>query len=65
MNYKLKTCKNGNLVSNSGQVRSDVHSPAKFRVLGPLANIPEFHTAFGIKQGDSMWRPDSLMVKIW
>ncbi|MEI7726305.1 MAG: M13 family metallopeptidase [Bacteroidota bacterium] len=49
----------------ASQVRSDVHSPAKFRVLGPLANIPEFHTAFGIKQGDAMWRPDSLQVKIW
>jgi len=30
-----------------------------------LSNIPEFYTAFGIKQGDAMWRPDSLMVKIW
>ena len=27
----------------ANQVRSDVHSPAKFRVLGPLANIPEFY----------------------
>jgi putative endopeptidase len=49
----------------ANQVRSDVHSPAKFRVLGPLANIPEFYTAFGIKQGDAMWRADSLRVKIW
>ena len=49
----------------ASQVRSDVHSPAKFRVLGPLANIPEFYAAFGIKQGDAMWRPDSLRVKIW
>jgi putative endopeptidase len=49
----------------ASQVKSDVHSPAKFRVLGPLANIPEFHAAFGIAQGDAMWRPDSLRVKIW
>jgi putative endopeptidase len=49
----------------SNQVRSDVHSPAKFRVLGPLANIPEFYTTFEIKEGDAMWRPDSLRVKIW
>jgi putative endopeptidase len=49
----------------ANQVKSDVHSPAKFRVLGPLANIPEFYAAFDIKQGDAMWQPDSLRVKIW
>jgi putative endopeptidase len=49
----------------SNQVRSDVHSPAKFRVLGPLSNMPEFYATFGIKEGDAMWRPDSLQVRIW
>jgi len=49
----------------ANRVKSDVHSPAKFRVIGPLSDIPEFYTAFDVKQGDSMWRPDSLRVKIW
>jgi putative endopeptidase len=49
----------------SSQIKSNEHSPAKWRVLGPLSNIPEFYSAFGIKQGDKMWRPDSLRVKIW
>jgi len=49
----------------ANQVRSDVHSPAKFRVIGPLSDIPEFYKAFGVKQGDAMWRADSLRVKIW
>lgn len=49
----------------ANQVKSDVHSPAKFRVNGPLSDIPEFYTAFDIKQGDAMWRADSLRVKIW
>jgi putative endopeptidase len=49
----------------ANQVRSDVHSPAKFRVNGPLSDIPEFYAAFGVKEGDAMWRPDSLRVKIW
>ncbi len=49
----------------ANQVKSNEHSPPRFRVLGPLANIPEFYTAFDIKQGDAMWRPDSLRVKIW
>ena len=47
------------------QVRMDVHSPAKFMVNGPLSDVPEFYTVFGIKEGDPMWLPDSLRVKIW
>jgi putative endopeptidase len=49
----------------ANQVRSDEHSPAQFRVIGPLSNIPEFYKAFGIKAGDAMWRADSVRVKIW
>ncbi|MCP9749866.1 M13 family metallopeptidase [Ferruginibacter sp. HRS2-29] len=46
-------------------VKTDVHSPAKERVNGPVVNIPEFYEAFGIKKGDKMYRPDSLRVNIW
>ncbi|HNW50257.1 MAG TPA: M13 family metallopeptidase, partial [Prolixibacteraceae bacterium] len=49
----------------ANQIRSDEHSPAKYRVIGPLSNMPEFYATFGIKKGDPMWRPDSLRVKIW
>lgn len=44
---------------------SDVHAPAKWRVLGPLSNIPEFYEAFGIKPGQPMWRPEAERVQIW
>ena len=44
---------------------SDVHAPAKWRVLGPMANIPEFYEAFGVKPGQPMWRADSVRVRIW
>jgi putative endopeptidase len=47
------------------ELLSDVHSPAKWRVLGPLSNIPEFYQAFGVKPNQPMWRPDSLRVRIW
>jgi putative endopeptidase len=49
----------------ASQIRSNEHSPAKFRVIGPLTDMPEFLTTFGIKQGDPMWRDDSVRVKIW
>ena len=44
---------------------SDVHSPAKYRVNGPFVDVDEFYTTFGIQPTDSMYRPDSLRVRIW
>ncbi len=44
---------------------SDVHAPAKWRVLGPMSNIPEFYEAFGVKPNQPMWRPADARVKIW
>jgi len=49
----------------ANQIKSNEHAPAKWRVLGPLSNMQEFFSTFGIKEGDTMWRPDSLRVKIW
>ncbi len=49
----------------SKRLMTDVHSPAEWRVNGPFANIPEFYAAFGVKEGQPMWRPDSLRVNIW
>ena len=47
------------------QIMTDVHAPAFLRVNGPLANIPEFYAAFGIKPGDAMYRGDDVRVVIW
>ncbi len=47
------------------QLLTDVHSPAKYRVNGPFPNVPEFYEAFGIKQGDKMYIPDSMRVHLW
>jgi len=47
------------------QVMTDVHSPSKYRVNGPFADVDEFYTAFNIKPGDKMYRADSLRVRIW
>ncbi|OOG48109.1 metalloendopeptidase [Rhodanobacter sp. C01] len=44
---------------------SDVHAPAKWRVNGPLSNIPEFYQAFGVKPGQPMWRDEKDRARIW
>jgi predicted metalloendopeptidase len=44
---------------------TDPHSPAKFRVNGPLSNLPEFFEAFGCKDGDPMKRPEKDRPAIW
>ena len=46
-------------------IRTDPHSPGKFRINGPLSNMPEFAKAFGCKEGDPMVRPDSIRARIW
>jgi len=44
---------------------SDVHAPAKWRVLGPMSNVPEFYQAFNVKPGQPMWRAPQDRVQIW
>jgi putative endopeptidase len=65
LGYALAWMINARPEAIADQVRSNEHSPAKFRVIGPLADMPEFYQVFGIKKGDAMWREDSLRVKIW
>ncbi|HEY4303194.1 MAG TPA: M13 family metallopeptidase [Gemmatimonadaceae bacterium] len=47
------------------QVKTDAHSPGKWRVNGPLSNMPEFRAAWGCKEGDAMVRPEALRARIW
>ena len=44
---------------------TDEHAPPKYRVLGPLANLPEFAAAFDCKAGDAMVRPAGDRVSLW
>lgn len=65
LGYALAWMINDRPEAIASQVKSDVHSPAKFRVFGPVVNMPEFYAAFDVKPGQPMWRADSLRVKIW
>ena len=47
------------------RIKTDPHSPARFRVLGSLSNIPEFYKTFNVKEGDGMYRSEEERVKIW
>ncbi len=44
------------------QVTSDPHTPAMFRVLGPLSNLPEFADAFECEPGTPMNPKDTCVV---
>ena len=46
-------------------VKTNPHSPPKFRVLGPLSNLPEFAQAFHIPANSPMTRPAAERVNIW
>jgi putative endopeptidase len=48
-----------------GQIASDPHSPAKFRINGVVRNIPEFYKAFNVKPTDSLYLAADKRVKIW
>ncbi|SDZ83237.1 putative endopeptidase [Arachidicoccus rhizosphaerae] len=46
-------------------VLTDVHSPAKFRVNGPFADVDAFYEAWNVKPGDSMYIAPENRVRIW
>ncbi len=46
-------------------VSTNPHSPPKYRVNGPLANLPEFATAFQCKEGSPMVPPAAKRCVVW
>jgi len=47
------------------QIKSDPHSPGKFRVNGIMRNIDAWYDAFDVKEGDSLYLPPEERVRIW
>jgi len=46
-------------------VKGDPHAVSKFRVIGPLSNLPEFGQAFSCKPGAPMVRPPEQRCAVW
>jgi endothelin-converting enzyme/putative endopeptidase len=51
--------------SQRKMVQGDPHPIAKYRVIGPLSNLPEFSTAFNCKQGSAMVRSAPERCEVW
>jgi putative endopeptidase len=47
------------------RTKEDVHSLGINRVNGPIANIPEFHAAFDVKEGNTLYLPEEERASIW
>lgn len=47
------------------QLKSGRHSPTEYRCNGVVVNVPEFYGAFGVKEGDRMYRSPAQRVSIW
>jgi putative endopeptidase len=47
------------------KVMMNVHSPEKWRVVGPIVNMPEFAAAFRCAAGEPMTLSDAERVRLW
>jgi putative endopeptidase len=45
--------------------QSDPHPISRFRVNGPLSNMPQFAAAYQCKAGDAMVRPEKERCQVW
>ncbi len=47
------------------RIKTDPHSPAMWRVNGPLSNFTPWYNAFNVQPGDKMYKPEAERIKIW
>ncbi|MES2777605.1 MAG: M13 family metallopeptidase [Bacteroidota bacterium] len=46
-------------------VNTNSHSPARWRVNGPLMNFTPFYNAFNLQPGDKMFKPENERITVW
>lgn len=47
------------------RLATDPHSPAKFRILGPMSNMKEFYETFNVNENNKMFLKPELRSVIW
>jgi putative endopeptidase len=51
--------------STIAQLKSDPHSPEKYRTNGVVVHMPSFYSAFSVKSEDKMYRSPEERVTLW
>ena len=46
-------------------IKTDPHSPEKYRTIGPLVNMDVWYNAFDIQPGDKLYKKPEDRIKIW
>ena len=47
------------------QLKTDPHSPARYRINGPVRNMDAWYAAFDVKPGDDLYLAPEQRVRIW
>ena len=47
------------------QLLTGPHAPGEFRANGTVANFQPFYDAFGLRDGDGLWRPAAARIRVW
>ena len=46
-------------------VKSDPHSPDRFRINGVMSNMADFYSTYDVKESDELYLPEADRVSIW
>jgi predicted metalloendopeptidase len=47
------------------QIKTDPHSPGRYRINGAVRNFDPWYAAFDVKPGDALYLPPEQRVRIW